>query len=79
MEAYLIDKRSTISGRAPGRAIWTCRPSGNRFRIDVVGNVPNVTYYVVIAFNKDEEGELLGEAPVEMPSRRSHGRKHWLA
>ena len=33
--------------------------------------MPNVTYYVVIAFNKDEEGELLGEAPAEMPSTSS--------
>ena len=34
------------------------RLSGNCLRIDVGGSTPNVTYYVVIAFNKDEEGDF---------------------
>lgn len=32
--------------------------------------MPNITYYVVLAFvrNDDGEGELMAEAPVQMPS-----------
>jgi len=30
--------------------------------------MPNITYYVVMAFVRDEDGELVAEPPIEMPS-----------
>jgi len=30
--------------------------------------MPNITYYVVTAFVRDVEGELVAEPPIEMPS-----------
>ena len=30
--------------------------------------MPKITYYVVIAFNRDEQGELVGESPIELPN-----------
>jgi hypothetical protein len=30
--------------------------------------MPNVTYYVVLSFVRDEQGDLVGEAPIEAHS-----------